>query len=128
MLPATEEVHRWVVAPKEGGDEEEVATMAPKTEDVGSADREEQSILITTVQAVKSSLEKADSKTESSLSEGLNQGTDAEFESVDNSSLLTEANFPPPSLEGAPSALLPPGTPSLTLGSEIRQRSICSIS
>ncbi|KAJ7307614.1 hypothetical protein JRQ81_009661 [Phrynocephalus forsythii] len=128
MLPATEEVRRRVVAPKEGVDEEEAAATSPKTEDVGSADGEEQSISITTVQAVKSSLEKADSRTESSLSEGLNQGTDAEFESVDNSSLLTEANFPSPSLEGAPSALLPPGAPSLTPGSEIRQRSICSSS
>ncbi|XP_078238052.1 seipin isoform X1 [Pogona vitticeps] len=125
-LPAAEDVRRRVVVPKEDVDGEELTPCLLQTEDVGSADGEEQSVTIAPVQAAKSSLEKADSRTESSLAEGTSE--DAEFESVDNSSLLAEANFLSPSLEGAPSSLLPPGTQALTPGSEIRQRSICSSS
>ncbi|XP_066466357.1 seipin [Tiliqua scincoides] len=53
-------------------------------------------------------------------------GAEAEFESVENSSLLTEANFPAPSQD--PTDLLSLGGKEPTPGSEIRQRSVCSSS
>lgn len=55
-------------------------------------------------------------------------GPEAEFESVDNSSLLTEANFPAPFQEGDPSSLPSPEGTEPTPGSEIRQRTVCSSS
>ncbi|XP_053134349.1 seipin isoform X3 [Hemicordylus capensis] len=68
----------------------------------------------------------SDSSPEASPAEGLSG--EAEFESVDAPSLLTEANFPALSPEGDPSGLLPSGIGAPTPGSELRQRAICSSS
>ncbi|KAF7238537.1 Seipin [Varanus komodoensis] len=59
--------------------------------------------------------------------ESLSQ-TETEFESVDDSSLLSEANFLSPPLESDPSGLLLPGPETLLPGSELRQRSTCASS
>ncbi|KAJ6657010.1 hypothetical protein lerEdw1_003011 [Lerista edwardsae] len=55
-------------------------------------------------------------------------GAEAEFESVESSSLLTEANFPAPSQEEDPAGLLPLRGKEPSPGSEVRQRSVCSSS
>ncbi|CAI5798212.1 seipin isoform X1 [Podarcis lilfordi] len=125
MLQHSEDVRRRIVVPKEGSEEIEAASRQP--EDVGADEEEDElSRAVAEMQAQKSNLEKPDSGTRSSLDNGMSEET--EFESVDNSTLLAEANFPAPSREGDPSSLLPPGARTLTPGSEIRQRSTCSSS
>ncbi|ETE59783.1 Seipin, partial [Ophiophagus hannah] len=53
---------------------------------------------------------------------------EAEYDIPDETPLLTEVNHPTPSSEGNGSDLLPPTSRTLTLGSEVRQRSSCSSS
>ncbi|XP_062821544.1 seipin [Anolis carolinensis] len=120
-LPSTEDVCRRVVIPKEGFQEEQTITSL-QTEDLGASDGE----AMLKPEAPKSDLPKPRSGTESDLDKAENE--DPEFEFEDGSSLLSEANFPVPSLQGDPSSLLPPGARTLTSDLEIRQRNICSSS
>ncbi|XP_058016764.1 seipin [Ahaetulla prasina] len=116
---------RQVVFPKEGGDvEEDTSLLQP--EDVGVAEGEKLSKAESTTEVKKSSLEKSDFGTESSLAGSSNE--DAEYDASDEKPLLTEVNLPAPSSEGNGSDLLPPLSRTLTLGSEVRQRSSCSSS
>ncbi|XP_042295152.1 seipin [Sceloporus undulatus] len=123
-LQPTEDVCRRVVISKEDFREEEAITP-PQTEDLGATEGEEL-LKSAMIKDQKSNLPEPYSGTNSSLDKEVND--DTEFESVDDSSLLTEANLPMPSLKGDPSNLLPPGATSLTPGLEIRQRNICSSS
>ncbi|XP_063002027.1 seipin [Elgaria multicarinata webbii] len=125
-LQHTEDGPRRVVAPKEGSEEGE-GISPPQTEDVGAVEEGGLSRAVAAIQAENISLfGKPASGAESGPGEGANE--EAEFESVDDSSLLSEANFPSRSLETDPSGLLLPAPRALTPGSEIRQRSICSSS
>ncbi|XP_054848752.1 seipin isoform X2 [Eublepharis macularius] len=114
-----EDVRRRVVIPKAGAEEaEEVPPTQP--EDVGAAEGTELSEAAAEMQAKKSNVGELDSGSETSL--------ETEFETVDNSSLLTEANFPVPSQESDPSNLLSSEGKAPSPGTEIRQRSVCSSS
>ncbi|XP_061461939.1 seipin [Rhineura floridana] len=124
-IQMTEDAHRRIVIPKEGPEEGE-ETALPQPEDVGTTEEEELSTAVAEMQTKKSSLEKPDSGAESNLGDAASE--EAEFESVDSSSLLAEANFVDPSQEGDPASLFPLGARTLTSGTEMRQRSICSSS
>nr|XP_056708266.1 seipin [Euleptes europaea] len=114
-----EDVRRRVVIPKAGLEEaEEVPPEQP--EDVGAAEGVELPGAVAMMQTEKSKPGEPDSGSEASL--------ETEFESVDNSSLLTEANFPAASQEGHPSSLLPSEGRAASPGAEIRQRNVCSSS
>ncbi|XP_060545582.1 seipin [Pantherophis guttatus] len=116
---------RQVVFPKEGGDvEEDTSLLQP--EDVGVAEGEKLSKAGSTTEVKKSSLEKSDFGTESSATASSNE--EAEYDAPDETPLLTEVNLPAPSSEGNSSDLLPPLSRTLTVGSEVRQRSSCSSS
>ncbi|XP_070806657.1 seipin [Pituophis catenifer annectens] len=116
---------RQVVFPKEGGDvEEDTSLLQP--EDVGVAEGEKLSKAESTTEVKKSSLEKSDFGTESSATASSNE--EAEYDAPDETPLLTEVNLPAPSSEGNSSDLLPPLSRTLTVGSEVRQRSSCSSS
>ncbi|XP_026572153.1 seipin isoform X1 [Pseudonaja textilis] len=116
---------RQVVFPKEGGDVEE-DTSLPQPEDVGVAEGEKSSKAESATEVKKSSLEKSNLGTESNVGAGSNE--EAEYDIPDETPLLTEVNHPTPSSEGNGSDLLPPMSRTLTLGSEVRQRSSCSSS
>ncbi|XP_044304398.1 seipin isoform X1 [Varanus komodoensis] len=123
--PQAEDGHRRVVVPKEGSDEGQIAP--PQMEEVGASEGESLSQTAAATQAKnRSRFGRLESRTESSLGEGENEET--EFESVDDSSLLSEANFLSPPLESDPSGLLLPGPETLLPGSELRQRSTCASS
>uniref|UniRef100_A0ACB8G856 Uncharacterized protein n=1 Tax=Sphaerodactylus townsendi TaxID=933632 RepID=A0ACB8G856_9SAUR len=116
--PQREDGHRRVVIHKT--DAEEAEEVPPeKPEDVGAAEGSELLGEVPLMQAKKSKPGEPDSGSEASLVE-------ADFESVDNSSLLSEANFPAASQEGPP--LLPLEGRAPSPGAEIRQRSVCSSS
>uniref|UniRef100_A0A2D4I9W1 Seipin n=1 Tax=Micrurus lemniscatus lemniscatus TaxID=129467 RepID=A0A2D4I9W1_MICLE len=116
---------RQVVFPKEGDDvEEDTSLLQP--EDVGVAEGEKLSKAESATEVKKGSLEKSNLGTESSVSASSNE--EAEYDIPDETPLLTEVNHPTPSSEGNGSDLLPPTSRTLTLGSEVRQRSSCSSS
>ncbi|XP_077180795.1 seipin [Paroedura picta] len=116
-----EDVHRRVVIPKAGPEEAEEAPPA-QPEDIGAAEGAEPELpgAVAVMQATKSKYGEPDSGSEASL--------ETDFETVDNSSLLTEANFPVASQETDPSSLLPSEGRAPSPGTEIRQRSACSSS
>uniref|UniRef100_A0A8C6VMD3 Seipin n=1 Tax=Naja naja TaxID=35670 RepID=A0A8C6VMD3_NAJNA len=116
---------RQVVFPKEGDDVEEDTSLL-KPEDVGVAEGEKLSKAESSTEVKKSSLEKSILGTGSSIGTGSNE--EAEYDIPDETPLLTEVNHPAPSSEGNGSDLLPPMSRTLTLGSEVRQRSSCSSS
>uniref|UniRef100_A0A8C5RTZ9 Seipin n=1 Tax=Laticauda laticaudata TaxID=8630 RepID=A0A8C5RTZ9_LATLA len=116
---------RQVVFPKEGGNVEE-DTSLPQPEDVGVAEGEKLSKAESATEVKKSSLEKSNLGTESNVGTGSNE--EAEYDIPDETPLLTEVNHPTPSSDGNGSDLLPPMSRTLTLGSEVRQRSSCSSS
>ncbi|KAM6434777.1 seipin [Liasis olivaceus] len=117
-----EDSRRQVLFPKEASEE----TPLPQPEDVGVAEGEKLPKTAPTTQVKKSSLGKSDFGTESSL--GTSSNEEADYDSLNDGSLLAEVNFPTTSLEGNSSDLLPPLTKTLNPGSEIRQRSSCSSS
>ncbi|XP_053134348.1 seipin isoform X2 [Hemicordylus capensis] len=125
------ELRRRVLNVKEGTREEgdDLLPPPPPPEDVGTVEGEDllSAAAAAAVPVKKSELGRpSDSSPEASPAEGLSG--EAEFESVDAPSLLTEANFPALSPEGDPSGLLPSGIGAPTPGSELRQRAICSSS
>ncbi|KAM3825234.1 seipin isoform 1-T2 [Vipera latastei] len=124
-MQALDDSRRQVVFPKEGGDvEEDISLLQP--EDVGVAEGEKLSKEASTTEVKKSSLEKSDLGTEPGV--GADSNEEAEYDSMDETPLLTEVNLPAPSSEGNSSQLLPPVSQTLSLGSEVRQRSSCSSS
>uniref|UniRef100_A0A8C8RUA9 Seipin n=1 Tax=Pelusios castaneus TaxID=367368 RepID=A0A8C8RUA9_9SAUR len=124
MQQRREEARRRMATPKPADQEEgeELATLQPEVMGLGESGQER------TPQATASprqlpgqSLETIGPVGDVAQAKEMDLSEETEFESVDESSLLTDANYPPP-------AEAPHMLPQLGEGAEIRQRHVCSSS
>nr|XP_025037965.1 seipin isoform X1 [Pelodiscus sinensis] len=123
-----EEARRRIVTPRpdalcpETADQEELTTLQPEARGLGKSDQERvPQGTASPPQLTNPSLETIGHIEDAAQGKELDLSEEAEFESVDESSLLTDANYPPPA--GTPVML-----PQLGEGDEIRQRYVCSSS
>ncbi|KAM9133658.1 seipin isoform 2-T2 [Pangshura tecta] len=122
-----EEARRRMATPRPE-DQEELTTLQPEAMELGKNDQERvPQGTASPPQLPGEVLETIGPIGDTAQAKELDLSEEAEFESVDESSLFTDANFPPPA--GTLLTLPQPGEGAEPIpGAEIRQRHICSSS
>ncbi|XP_073208228.1 seipin isoform X1 [Lepidochelys kempii] len=123
-----EEARRCMASPRPADDQEELTTTQPEAMGLGESDQERiPQGTASPPQLPGEVLETIGPIGGSAQAKELDLSEETEFESVDESSLFTDANYPPPSGTLLTLPQLGEGAEPIP-GAEIRQRHICSSS